>query len=190
MSHKRDRLINYTTAFLMFIASNCSCLAQNHVDVVTSHGDPAVVVRQAIQPLLQNKKGAESSETSFFSREFKHLAEAYFAADDNARAFDADWLLGIQDWGGLVPSVSAFILGERRARVKVEFTMEKSKEGATPTLQVIYLVTFDDQSGWKIDDIVYDGGITLRDMIAHDLWCRATFRSPDKFEGCRITSWR
>jgi hypothetical protein len=191
MSNKRNRPGSYIPAFLMFVASNCSCFGQNRVSVVTSHADPALVVRQAIQPLFQHKKGADSKETSFFSTEFKHLADAYFAADDNARDFDADWLLGMQDWSGLTPSFSTFILDERRAKVKIDFTMaDKSKGDTIPTLPVIYMVTFDDRYGWKIDDVVYGDGITLRDMIAHNSWCRATFHDVDKFEECRISSFR
>jgi len=169
-------LKGYIAAFAVFNICNCSCLAQNRVGLVTSHGDPAQVVRQAILPLFQHKKGADSNETSFFSPELKRLADAYFAADDNARDFDADWLLGMQDWDG-TPSFSPFILGERRARVTVKFTTDDKSKGATnPIPPVIYTVTFDERSGWKIDDIAYGDGKTLRDMIAHDSWCRATFR--------------
>ena len=176
MPRKRNISRGYIAAFAIFNICNCSCRAQNRAGLVTSHGDPAQVVRQAIQPLFQHKKGADSNETNFFSPELKRFADAYFAADDNARDFDADWLLGMQDWDG-TPSFSPFILGERRARVTVEFTMDDKSKGATnPISRVIYTVTFDERSGWKIDDIAYGDGIKLRDMIAHDSWCRATFR--------------
>jgi hypothetical protein len=78
---------------------------------------PPKCYAKPIQPLFQDKKGADRDETNFFSPELKRLAEAYFAADDNARDFDADWILGMQDWSGLTPSFSTFILDERRARV-------------------------------------------------------------------------
>ena len=174
----------------MFLASIYSCFAQDRIGVVTSHGDPALIVRQAIQPLFQHNKGSDSKETNFFSSEFKRLADAYFAADDNARDFDADGLLGRQDWSGS-PSLSTVVLDERRARVKAEFTPEdKSKGDTVPTPPVIYMVTFNDRSGWKIDDIMYGDGITLRDMIGHASWCRAAFHETDKFEMCRSASFR
>jgi hypothetical protein len=129
--------------------------------------DPSQTVQQALLPLLQRKKGADQNETRFFSSAFKKLADEYFSVDDNARDFDADWLLGMQDWGGLTPEFFTTVLDDSHAKVKVSF---KQQSGDVQSYNV-YTVVFDGKN-WTIDDIAYSDGKSLRDTISHAAWCK------------------
>lgn len=137
--------------------------------MTASHGDPSEAVRNAVVPLLKNQRGADQNETRFFSPSLKVIADKYFSIEDNARDFDADWILGMQDWGGLTPSFSTFVLDESHALV----TMTLSVNDAQPQI-MRYDVVFDSSGGWKIDDISYNGGPpSLREMISHFYWCQS-----------------
>jgi hypothetical protein len=43
--------------------------------------------------------------------------------------------------------------------------------------------------GWKINDIVYDDGVSLRNIIMHTSWCSFIAARGDKREECRYTFW-
>ena len=179
-------------AALAIFAPAPSNAQQNHVGVTTSHGDPAQVVRKALLPLFQHKKGADRAETSFFSAELRKLADDYFSAGNNAGDFDADWLLGMQDWGGMTPSFSTFVLDDQHAKIKVSFALDQkyvSEGGQTPSPN-IYTAVFDDPRGWTIDDVVYSDGLTLRDIISHNTWCRRAFHDEANVSACKIDMWK
>lgn len=164
---------------------------QNRIGVATSHGDPTQIVRQALLPLFQGTNGAADNETRFFSPAFKKLADDYFSVGENARNFDADWLLGVQDWGALTPSFSTYVVDDRHAKVQVSFALDKKYEndGSQKQLPNVYTVVFDDQRGWTIDDIDYSDGISLRDQIAHEAWCRRT-RNQEHNRVCSDGMWK
>ena len=179
-------------ALTTFLIGTGSYAEQNQVGTTTTHGDPSQIVRQALLPLFQQKKGADQNETRLFSPELKMLADQYFAVGDNARNFDADWLLGMQDWSGQTPSFSTFILDDGHAKVQVSFKPDRKYASADDQARPpnTYTVLFDKNIGWRIDDIAYSEGITLRGVIAHDAWCRRAFRDSTKLEQCQINSWR
>jgi hypothetical protein len=124
--------------------------------------DPSQIVRQALLPLFEHKKGANQNEIRFFTPTLKKLAYDYFAIDDNARDFDADWLLGMQDWSGITPTFSTIIIDVNHAKVIVSFTLPQGDAG-----QNVYIVIFDGKH-WAIDDIIYSDKKSLRDLIAFD----------------------
>ncbi len=187
------RRVSYLFALAISLASPCSYAQQNHVGATTAHGDPAQIVRQALLPLFQQKKGAEENETRFFSPAFKKLADDYFSVDENARDFDADPLLGTQDWSALTPSFSTFVLDDHHAKVQVSFTLDK-KYANDPEIKTqpanIYTVLFDDQRGWTIEDIAYSEGITLRDIVSHNTWCHHAFHDQGHIDACKIDVWK
>jgi hypothetical protein len=183
----------FALAISISVASPCSYAQPNHVGATTVHGDLAQIVRQALLPLFQHKNGAEENETRFFSPAFKKIADDYFSVDENARDFDADPLVGMQDWSALTPSFSTFVLDDHHAKVQVSFTLDKkyaNDPGIKKQPANIYTVLFDDQRGWTIDDIAYSEGITLRDMIFHAAWCRHAFHDRDRIADCKIDMWK
>jgi hypothetical protein len=132
-----------------------------------ANGDPSLVLRHAALPLINQVRGADRRETTFFTPQVKTIVETYFAKGDNARNFDADWLLGIQDWSGQVPAFSSLVISEKEAIVRLSLT----SPGQAPII-LRYRVLFTDRAGWKIDDVIYNGApASLRDLIKRQDWC-------------------
>jgi len=100
----------------------------------------------------------------------------------------------MQDWSEMTPSFSIFVIDERRAKVKVDFTSAKKddKEDDKRSISTsnLYTIILDDRLGWRIDDIDYSNQITLREMIAHNGWCHHVFRKLADFSECNVTAWK
>jgi hypothetical protein len=152
------------------------------------HGNPSEFVRHVLTPLFEQAPNAERDETATFAPDFKVLADKYFSSEDNARSFDADWLLGVQDWSESTPSYSAFVVDDGHATVKVEVRYNGASDDKVPTFTNIYYVVYR-EGEWRIDDIMYDDRITLRQIIAHGSWCKLRTRSID-FQSCDVANWR
>ncbi len=98
----------------------------------------------------------------------------------------------MQDWSALTPSFSTFVLDDLHAKVQVSFTTDKkyANDGNSTQQPNTYVVLFDDQRGWKIDDVAYSDGITLRDIISHNTWCRHAFHDQAHIGACAIDTWK
>jgi hypothetical protein len=86
--------------------------------VGVTQDDPVAAVRHALQPLFEKKPNGDLNETASFTPEFKALADRYFSNEDNARSFDADWLLGVQEWDFLTPTYSTYMSNNTQAVVR------------------------------------------------------------------------
>jgi hypothetical protein len=164
-------------------------IAKEASNTITTQGNPSEFVRRVLTPLFERAPHADRDETATFAFEFKTLVDKYFSIQDNARSFDADWLLGAQDWSESTPSYSAFVIDDTHAIVKVEVRYNGAPEDKVSTFTNIYNVVYR-EGGWRIDDIMYDDRITLRQIIAHGSWCKLRTRNSTNYDSCNMDSWR
>ncbi len=100
--HVRD-LNTGQTGWALSASKTTTWIAEQPSHATTSHGDPAQIVHQALDPIFQKKAGAEDDESRYLTPAVKLRADAFFSVEDNARSFDSDLLLGMQDWSDMTP---------------------------------------------------------------------------------------
>ena len=124
-------------------------VARETSNTIAVHGNPLEFLRHVLRPLFEHAPNADRDETAAFAPEFKTLADKYFSNNDNARSFDADLLLGLQDWSESTPSYSVFVVDDTHATVRVEISYNGASGDKVPTQNNIYYVVYG-ESGWRI----------------------------------------
>jgi hypothetical protein len=116
----------------IFIASATAFAAHpSHADetIYNTSGDtnPQYVLQHSLAPLFKpdHTANATDNETQSFSPDLRRLTDLYFSADQNARDFDSDTLLGMQDWTARVPTLSTIVLTDTYAAIKLTLSFTK-----------------------------------------------------------------
>ena len=172
------------------ILSACVGLPQRLAAQSVSAPGPVDVIKNALQPLFDSVPHADANETSILSDDLKRVVDTYFSDQRNALNFDTDLLLGIQDFMGLKPIYNDLLIEYDHHKVKTTLQFERGSQHDVPRIVVVFSLEYRRSNGWKVTDIEYDGGISLREMIKHNIWCRKISRNDIEFGRCFPLWWK
>jgi hypothetical protein len=144
-------------------------------------GSPTSAIFEVVNGLL-SQRIKDSGEIRYFTRDFALVSTNYLKK--YGREFDADVLLGVQDWSSLsIKNLQEVYLGDKKAIVIAvlhDTYIEKGGEQKIPDMILRYILSRVDGSSWKIDDIMYNDLVSFRDFIAHANWCEVTAKRSGK----------